>query len=108
MTFDVYLLLSDIGTCHRFDEQDCQKSKKTIIRFLNKKNAKKMLINKKKLKNLNNKEHNSRDGTKIFSNENLTPMSIAFHCRQSKCNKLIYACYSRNGVVQTIRREANL
>ena len=50
MTFDVYLLLSDIGTCHRFDEQDCQKSKKTIIRFLNKKNAKKNAHQQKETK----------------------------------------------------------
>lgn len=48
-------------------------------------------MKKKKLKHLNNRKPNFSDDTKIFANENLTPMnvSIAFRCRDLKCNKLI-------------------
>ena len=56
--------LSDIGmsiqseeieTCHRFGKTDRNtKSKKTNIRFINRKHCKKALLNKKKLSNINN------------------------------------------------------
>ena len=45
----------EIETCHRFGKTDRNtKSKKTNIRFINRKHCKKALLNKKKLSNINN------------------------------------------------------
>ena len=43
---DVNVQSSDIEVCHRFDKPDQQKSKKTIIRLINRKNAKNVVVNK--------------------------------------------------------------
>ena len=61
-------ILSDIGVsiqskeieaCHRFGKTDRKtKSKKTIIRFVNRKHCKKALLNKKKLSDINNDKFN--------------------------------------------------
>ena len=45
----------------------------TLILVYKLKNAKKVLINRKKIKNLNNTENNFSDCPKKFANENLTP-----------------------------------
>ena len=77
----------DIEACHRFGKPDLTfKSKKTIVRFANRKNCNKFFENKKKLAKLNNEKHNFRDRTNIVLSESLTPMneSIAFNCRRLK------------------------
>ena len=45
--------------------------------------------------------------TKIFANENLTPMneSTAYNCRKLKRSGLIHGCFSRDGIVRTKRWE---
>ena len=93
---------NDIEACHRFGKPDVKsKSKKTVVRFVNRKNCNKIFENKKKLAKLNNEKHNFREGTKIFVNESLTPMNelIAFNCRKLKRKELIHSCYSKNGVL---------
>ena len=93
---------NDIKLCHRFGKPDAtSKSKKTIVRFVNRKNCNKIFENKKKLNENNNGKHNFREGTKIFVSESLTPMneSIAFNCRKLKRKELIHSCYSRNGII---------
>ena len=66
---------NDIEACHRFGKPDVtSKSKKTIVRFANRKNCNKIFENKKKLAKLNNEKHNFREGTQIFVGESLTPM----------------------------------
>ena len=93
---------NDIKLCHRFGKPDAtSKSKKTIVRFVNRKNFNKIFENKKKLNENNNGKHNFREGTKIFVSESLTPMneSIAFNCRKLKRKELIHSCYSRNGII---------
>ena len=76
---------NDIEACHRFGKPDVKsKSKKAVVRFVNRKNCNKIFENKKKLAKLNNEKHNLREGTKIFVNESLTLMDelIAFNCRK--------------------------
>ena len=93
---------NDIEACHRFGKRDVtSKSKKTIVRFANRKNCSKIIENKRKPAKLNNQKHNFREGTKLFVSESLTPMneSIAFNCRKLKCKELIHSCYSRNGII---------
>ena len=46
---DVSVESQDIKGCHRFDRPDRDKSQKTIVRSVNRKNCKKVLFNKKNL-----------------------------------------------------------
>ena len=46
---DVFIETQNIEACHRFGKPDRDKSQKTIVRFVNRKNCKKVLFNKKKL-----------------------------------------------------------
>ena len=97
---------NDIEVCHRFGKPDVKsKSKKIVVRFVNRKNCNKIFENKNKLKKLNNElakssneKHNFREGTKVFVNESLTPMNdfIAFNYRKLKREELIHSCCSRN------------
>ena len=77
------------------------KSQKTIVWFVNRKNCKKVLLNKKKLNSIDCSKHNFTQ-RKIFANENLTPMneSIAYNCRKLKRSGLIHGCFSRDGIVR--------
>ena len=103
-------ILSDIGVSiqseeieayNRFGKTDRKtNSKKTIIRFVNRKSCKKALLNKKKLSNINNGKFNFNAETKLFINENQTPMneSIAFNCRKLKRSSIIHIYYTREGI----------
>ena len=105
---DVAVDTNDIEDCHRFGKFDSNsKSKKTIVRFVNRRFCKKALLNKKKLSNLDHGKYNFSRSTKIFINENLTKMneSIAYECRNLKRKGVISACYTRNGVVHIKKTE---
>ena len=56
---------------------------------------------------MDNSKHNFTQNTKIFANENLTPMneSTAYNCRKLKRNGLIHGCFLRDGIVRIKRRE---
>ena len=64
------------------------------------------LLKKKKLSNINNNKFNLNAETKLYINENLTPMneSSAFKCRKLKRSN-IHACYAREGIVQIKQEE---
>ena len=83
---EVFVESEDTEVCHRFGKPDREKSQKTIVHLVNRKNYKKVLFNKKKLNSIDCSKHNFTQNTKIFSNENLTPMneSIAYNCRKLK------------------------
>ena len=104
---DVSIESQDIEACHRFGKRDRDQSQKTIVQFVNRKNCKKVLFNKKKLGSIDCSKHNFMQNTKIFVNENLTPMneSIAYNCRKLKCSGLIHGCFSRDGTVRIKRQE---
>ena len=70
-------------------------SKKTIVRFINRKNAKKTLISRKKIRN------NSSLNCNVFINENLTVKNneIAFFGRKLKRSGHVDKIYSKDGTV---------
>ena len=104
---DVSVESQDIKACHRFGKPDRDKSQKTIVWFVNRKNCKQVLFNKKKLSSVDCSKHNFTQNTKIFANENLTPTneSIAYNCRKLKCSGLIHGCFPRDGIVRIKRQE---
>ena len=104
---EVFVESEDIEVCHRFGKPDREKSQKTIVHLVNRKNCKKVLFNKKKLSSIDCSKQNFTQNTKIFANENLTPMneSIAYNCRKLKCSGLIHGCFPRDGIVRIKRQE---
>ena len=65
------------------------------------------LSNKKKLSKIDCRKHNFSSNTKIFARENLILMneSIADNCCKLKHNRLIYGCFSRDGIIRIKREE---
>ena len=104
---DISVESQDIEACHRFGEPDRDKSQKTIVQFVNRKNCKKVLFNKNKLSSIDCSKHNFTQNTKIFANENLRSMneSIGYNCRKLKRSGLIQGCFLRDGIVRIKRRE---
>ena len=104
---DVLFESQDIEACHRFGKPDRDRSLKTIVFFVNRKNCKKVLFKKKKLSSMDNSKHNFTQNSKNFANENPTPMneSIAYNCRKLKCSGLIHGCFSRDGIIRIKRWE---
>ena len=96
---DVNVTNNDIEACHRMGKSK-NNSKKTIVRFVNRKFAKKALINRKKLITMDKSLLGLSDN--VFINENLTPQNgkIYFHCRQLKRSGKIENTYTRDGIVQ--------
>ena len=94
---DVEVESSDIEDCHRIGKPDKANSKKTIIRFANRKYCKKALLNRKKL----DKCVRFNLSTKIFVNGNLKMMNenIAYSCRKLKQGGLIFECFTRDAFV---------
>ena len=99
---DLNVSNNDIEACHRLGKQK-NKSRKTIIRFVNKKFAKKALLNRKGLKHADTSSF-GLDSHEVFINENLTRANskIAFHSRSLKRNSLIDKCYTKDGVVHIV------
>ena len=99
----------DIEACHRIGKTDPKTaSKKTIVRFINRKHCKKALINRKNLMNINSeRKYNFTRNNKIFINENLTRAneSIAFYGRKLKKSREIHSCFTKDGVVHVKRSE---
>ena len=99
---DLNVSNNDIEACHRLGKQ-MNKPRKTIIRFVNRKFAKKALLNRKRLKHAETSSL-GLDSHKFFINENLTRANskITFHSRSLKRNSLIDKCYTKNGVVRIV------
>ena len=87
---------NDIEACHRISKKNNRiNSTKIIIRFVNRKHAKKALFNKNKLsQNHKNYSLNTSNNT-LFISENLTRMngSLAYQGRKLKRSNLVNACY---------------
>lgn len=71
-------------------------SKMTIIRFINRKSCKKVLLNRKQLGTLNYSKRHLDSGTKVFINENLIIRNelLAFNCRLLKRKKQVYVTFT--------------
>ena len=65
---DVLVESQDIEACHRFGKPDRNNFQKTILDFVNRKNSKKVLLNKKKLSSIDNSKHNFMQNKKFFAN----------------------------------------
>ena len=106
---DVHINDNDLEACHRIGKSDTRTgSKKTIVRFINRKYCKKALLNRKNFIHINSEtKYNFSHNNKIFINENLTKAnkSIAFCGRKLKRANLIYSCYVREGVVHIKKSE---
>ena len=74
---DVYIDSSDIEACHRIGKLDCKtSSKKTIVRFVNRKYCKKALLNRKNFAHINSEtKYNFKHKNQIFINESLTKVN---------------------------------
>ena len=90
----------DIEACHRIG---AAKPKKTICRFVNRKNVKNLLYSRKKLKDLDVGLGTAR----LNVNENLTNYNskLAYNCRKLKRKKLINKCFTIDGNVYLQRTE---
>ena len=99
---DMFVESHDTEVWHMFGKPDRQKSRKTIVRFVNRKSFK--IVNQKKLGSIDCSKHNL---PKIFANENLTPMneSIAYNYRKLKCDGLIHGYVSKDDIVRIKRHE---
>ena len=99
---DINVSNNDIEACHCLGKQK-NKPRKTIIRFVNSKFAKKALLNRKGLKHADMSSL-GLDSHEVFINENLTRANskIAFHSRRLKRNSLIDKCYTKDGVVHIV------
>lgn len=100
---DVQIESKDIEACHRIGKTDQRTgSKKTIVRFVNRKYCKKALLNRKNFRLIDTEaKYNFSRNNKIFINENLTKANetIAYCGRKLKRANLIHSCYVREGVV---------
>ena len=63
---DVSVESQDIEASHRFGKPDRDKSQKTIMQFVNRKNRKNVLFNKKKLSSIDCSKHSFMQNTKIL------------------------------------------
>ena len=93
---------NDIETCHRIGKKNNRiNSTKTIIRFVNRRYAKKDLFSKKKLSQNHKNYSFNTNNNPLFISENLTRMneSLAYQGRKLKSNNLANACYIRDGTV---------
>ena len=84
----------DIEPCHRVGVSK-NSSKKTVVRFINRKHAKKTLVSRKNL------EKSSSPNGNVFINENLTVKNneIAFLGRKLKRSGHLNKIYTRDGTV---------
>ena len=93
---------NDIEACHRISKKNNRiNSTKIIIRFVNRKHAKKALFNKNKLSQNHKNYSLNTSNNPLFISENLTRMngSLAYQGRKLKRNNLVNACYTRDGIV---------
>jgi len=94
---DVNVEQKDIEACHRLPPTKRDKTKKTIIRFVNRKVAEKSLSNKKKLQNINKVEL-ELPNTPLYIGENLNDhyRELAWMCRRLRKENLIYSYKFQN------------
>ena len=95
---DVNVESREVEECHKIGKSN-NGSRKTIIRFANRKYCKKALLNRKKLERIDVIKHHLVSGTRIFINENLTLKNehLVFNRRQLK-KVAIYSAHLRRMV----------
>ena len=103
---DVNVESREVEECQRIGKSN-NGSKKTMIRFVNRKYCKKALRNKKQLERIDLKKHYLVSGTRIFINENLTIKKehLTFNCKQLKKRNYIFSTFTKNGTVYIKQNE---
>ena len=103
---DVNVSSKDIEACHQIGKSK-NSSKMTIVRLVHRKHAKKALVNRKGLKNIDRTSIGLDKSHRIFINKNLTPANnkIEFHWRELKRNDRVGKIYSRGGIVQIVSKD---
>lgn len=93
---DVVVTKEEIEACHRLPPTRKNKTKKTIIRFVNRKKSEKCLENKKKLEHVNLQELELN--SPLFIGENLNDhfRELAWMCRSLKREGLIHSFKYQN------------
>ena len=96
----------NIEAYHRIDKSKGN-SKKTIVRFCNRKFSKTALYNKKKLASVNTSAIGLGNSTKLFISENLTNYNnnLAFKCRKLKRAFIILNPFTRDGLGHIIKSD---
>ena len=94
-----HVTADDIEACHRIGKSKGN-SKKTNVRFINRKHCKCALVNRKKLKSFNS-ESIGLPNVILYFNEDLTEYNntLAFYGRKLKRAGLINSTYTLNGTV---------
>ena len=93
---------NDTEACHRIGKKNNRiNSTKTIIRFANRKHAKKALFNKNKFSQNHKNYSFNTSNNPLFISGKLARMngSLAYQGRKLKRNNLVNACYTRDGTV---------
>ena len=100
---NVHVIADDIEECHRIGKSN-RNSKKTIVRFINRKYCKCALVNRKKLKSFNS-ESTGLPNVKLSFNENSTEYNntVAFYGRKLKRSGLINSTCTLNGTVHILQ-----
>ena len=103
---DVNVESREVEDCNRIGKSN-NGSKKTIVRFINRKYCKKALLNRKQFEIIDLKKHQFVSDTKIFINENLTVKNehLAFNCRQLKKRNYIFSTFTKNSTVYIKQNE---
>ena len=94
---NVHVPADDIEACHRIGISK-ENSNKTIVHFVNRKQFKCAIVNRKKLKSFNSQSI-VLPNVKLYFNENLTEYNngLAFYVRKLKRAGLINSTYTLNG-----------
>ena len=90
---NVNVTKNDIEACHRLGD-----SRKTIVRFVNRKHSLEALKNKKMLMSVDLTSIGLDRNTNLFLSQNLSD-KIAFHCRELRRKRLIDSTWVYGGKV---------
>ena len=93
---NVNVTKNDIEACHRLGD-----SKKTIVRFVNRRHSFEALKNKKMLMSVDPTSIGLDKNTNLFLSQNLSDYNnkIAFHCRELRRKRLIDSTWAYGGKV---------
>ena len=88
---DVKVKKRDIEACHRLPPTKKNKTKRVIVRFVNRKKSESCLLAKKKLADIDPTDLNFKEGTKLYLSENFNShfRTLAWNCRELRRGGLI-------------------
>ena len=99
----------DIEAWHRIGKSKGN-SKKTIVRFCNRKCSKRVLYNKKKIVPVITSTADLGNSTKVFISKNLTDYNnkLAFQCRKLIKASPIHSTFTRDSIVHIMQSDCDI